>query len=266
MMPKIVRTLIMMENISYWLTSCSIFFWVSLTLYMIVAMEPPLMFNVTHFMIFVLCMNLANHGMINEYKQIGGCDEASIWRSQQSYTLAAPLYLMSIIRGTTSAWGIIWHRLDKSFWTSNDHGTDIVIGVTVWVSLIFMSFLACVGFSIVTWLQGRLSGDTGTNIQTQTQVGALCMLGFLALTVWEPFLTLWGFNKSIDDTSRNLENEWRFAAKAARLLVWWRSKAWIIRYIIDFGMPCLVLSGLLGGGVSLISLAVYASTVHGFRA
>jgi len=264
-MPKIVRTLIMMENVSYWLTSCSIFFWVSLTLYMIMAMEPPLMFNVTHFMIFVLCMNIANHGMINEYKTVGGCDEASIWRSQQSYTLAAPLYLMSIIRGTISAWGIIWHRLDKSFWTSSDHGTDVVISVTVWVSLIFLSFIACVGFSIASWLRGMLSGDTGTNIEKQTQVGALCMLGFLAMTVWEPFLTLWGFNKSIDVASRNLEKDWKFVSKVANLLVWWRSKAWIIRYIIDFGMPCLVLTGFLGGGASLISLAVYASTVHGFR-
>jgi hypothetical protein len=264
-MPKIVRTLIMMENISYWLASCSIFFWVSLTLYMIVAREPPLMFNVTHFMIFVLCMNFANHGMINEYKQIGGCDEASIWRSQQSYTLAAPLYLMSIIRGTTSAWGIIWHRLDKSFWTSNDHGTDIVVSVTLWVSLIFMSFLACVVGSMGTWLRECLSGDLGTNIQTQTQVGALCLLGFLAMTVWEPFLTLWGFNKHIDAASRSLEKDWRFVAKAAHVLVWWRSRAWIVRYVVDFGLPCLVLSGVIGGGGSLISLAVYANTVHGFR-
>jgi len=263
-MPKIVRVVIMMENISYWLTSCSIFFWVSLTLFMIIMMDPPLMFNVTHFMLFVLCMNITQHSMINEYKNMGGCDEASIWRSQQSYTLAAPLYVMAIVRGTASAWGIIWRRLDKSFWTSSDHGSDIVIGVTLWVTFIWVAFVLCVSFSLYLAVKGWILNQAGSNISKQCQIGALCMLGLLAITVWEPFLALWGINKTIDQTSKDKD-----ARSVVRwfcsLIVWWRGRAWIMRYIIDFGMPMLVLSGALGGGVSLITLATYATTVHGFR-
>lgn len=263
-MPKVVRVFIMMENISYWLTSCSIFFWTSLTLFMILGGDPPLMFNVTHFMMFVLCMNIAQHSMINEYKSLGGCDETSIWRSQQSYTLAAPLYILAIIRGTASAWGIIWSRLDKSFWTSSDHGTDIVIGVTLWVTFIWVSFV----FSIIYFLtiEGRqwLLSELGDHVQKQCQLGALCMLGLLAVTVWEPFLSLWGLNKMVDRMAKDSENR-PCSAWVCGLLVWWRGKAWIMRYIIDFGMPLLVFSGALGGGVSLITLVTYASTAHGFR-
>merc|ERR1740129_2554940 len=91
-MPKIVRVFIMMENISYWLTSTSIFFWTSLTLFMIIGGDPPLMFNVTHFMMFVLCMNIANHSMINEYKSLGGCDETSIWQSAVLHACGTSLH------------------------------------------------------------------------------------------------------------------------------------------------------------------------------
>jgi hypothetical protein len=248
-MPKIVRTFIMMENISYWLTSCSIFFWTSLTLFMIVGGDPPLMFNVTHFMMFVLCMNIANHGMINEYKSLGGCDETSIWRAQQSYTLAAPLYVLAIIRGTASAWGIIWHRLDKSFWTSADHGQEIVVGVTLWVTFIWVSFVGCLIYFLSMegemWLMGQ-----NDYVRLQCQLGALCMLGLLAMTVWEPFLSLWGINTLINKTANDRENR-PCAAWICSLLVWWRGKAWIMRYVIDFGMPLLVFSGVLGGGVDM---------------
>jgi len=263
-MPKIVRVVIMMENISYWLTSCSIFFWVSLTLFMIIVMDPPLMFNVTHFMLFVLFMNITQHSMINEYKNLGGCDEASIWRSNQSYTLAAPLYIMAIIRGTGSAWGIIWRRLDKSFWSSSDHGSDIVIGVTMWVTFIWVAFVLSLGFTLSMALRQWLFNEAGDNISKQCQIGALCLLGLLAITVWEPFLALWGVNNSINAMSKD-ENTRPILKWITGLLVWWRGRAWIMRYVIDFGMPMLVLSGALGGGVSLITLATYATTVHGFR-
>jgi len=264
-MPRIVRTFIMMENISYWLTSCSIFFWVSLTLFMIIFSEPPLMFNVTHFMLFVLGLNITQHSMINEYKDLGGADEASIWRSQQSYTLAAPLYIMAIVRGTGAAWGIIWHRLDKSFWSSSDHGADIIIGVTLWVTFIWVAFVFCVSYALIIALRSWIAEEVGNSIHQQCQLGALCLLGFLAITVWEPFLALWGLNKTIDQMSKDKDDSRRVARWITGLMLWWRGRAWIMRYIIDFGMPILVFSGVLGGGVSLISVATYATTVHGFR-
>uniref|UniRef100_A0A7S4T2H7 Uncharacterized protein n=1 Tax=Alexandrium monilatum TaxID=311494 RepID=A0A7S4T2H7_9DINO len=290
-MPRIVRVFIMMENISYWLTSCSIFFWLSLTLFMIIGMNPPLMFNVTHFMMFILAINITNHCMINEYKNMGGCSELSIWRSQQAYTLAAPLYVMAIARGTAASWGIIWQRLDKSFWTASDHGSDVVRGVTVWVTFIWVAFVFCTFYLLI--LEGKrwLFNEIGDKIQKQCQVVAVLMLGLLAITVWEPFLALWGADKSISDMDKTEDKEeeeegdngkegegggegGKDAGKGggrtmlhgvASLMVWWRSKAWIMRYVIDFGMPLLVLCGVLGGGVSILMMAAHASIVKGFR-
>jgi len=256
-MPRIVRVFIMMENISYWLTSCSIFFWTSLTLYMILGNDPPLMFNVTHFMLFVLAMNIANHCMINEYKHMGDCDELSIWRSQQTYTLAAPLYIMAIVRGTVAAWGIITKRLDKSFWTANEHGTDVIRAVTFWVTFIWVSFILCLGYMLSIKIHGWLFDEVGEKIQKQTQVGALLLLGLLAITVWEPILTLWGVDRHINRIAKGSGKEDEgnvYLSAVANFMVWWRGKVWIIRYLIDFGMPFLVLSGVFGG-VSFITVA-----------
>jgi hypothetical protein len=265
-MPRIVRVFIMMENISYWLTSCSIFFWLSLTLYMVVSKDPPLMFNVTHFMLFIIAINVANHSMINVYKDMGECDEISLWRSQQAYTLAAPIYVMAIIKGTSAAMGIIFKKLDKSWWTSSEYGSEIVCAVTVWVTFIWVAFGSSLMFTLYMAGRAWLMKEMGRHIQAQCQAGALCMLSLLAITVWEPFLNLWEWDKYVNALSKSDKDSAGFVARhLASFVVWWRGKAWIMRYAIDFAMPLVILSGLLGGGINLITLATYASTVHGFR-
>jgi len=265
-MPRIVRVFIMMENISYWLTSCSIFFWMSLTLYMVISKDPPLMFNVTHFMLFIIAINIANHSMINVYKSMGECDEISLWRSQQAYTLAAPIYVMAIIKGTTASAGIIFKKLDKSWWTSSEYGSEIICAVTVWVTFIWVAFASSLLFTIYMTVRAWLMKEMGHHIQAQCQAGALCMLGLLAITVWEPFLNLWEWDKYVNALSKADKDSAGFVARSmARSVVWWRGQAWIMRYAMDFGMPLIILSGLLGGGINMITLATYASTVHGFR-
>jgi len=111
-----------------------------------------------------------------------------------------------------------------------------------------------------------LFNEIGDKIQKQCQLVAVMMLGLLAITVWEPFLALWGADKSVNALSKGGKDEpHRYVNSLASLLVWWRGKAWIMRYIIDFGMPILVLSGILGGGVSLLMIASHATVVHGLR-
>jgi hypothetical protein len=254
-MPQIVRCFIMFENISYFWTSCSMFFWMALTLFMITGMTPPLMFNVTHFMMFIFCINLTQHSMIDYYKVLGDCNELSIWRSQQSYTISTPLYIMAIIQGTKAAWGIAWRRLDKSFWTANDHGQDVIRGVTIWVTFIWSSFIFCVIYTITIYSSGQ-----SDYIARNCQLGGLFMLMLLAITVWEPFLTVWGLDKYIDNMSKDKEGRGCVRAIGA-FFVWWRSKAWIIRYILDFGLPLVIISGMTGG-VSILSLAAMATTVQ----
>jgi hypothetical protein len=253
-MPHIVRIFIMFENITYFWTSCSMFFWFALTLFMITGMDPPLRVNVTHFMLFILTMNITQHSMINHYKSLGECDEISIWRSHQSYTISTPLYIMAILQGTKAAWGIAWNSLDKSFWTASDHGQEVIRGVTVWITLIWISFFFCAGYTIIMYWHG-----VPDNIAQNCQLGGLFMLMLLAITVWEPFLTVWGLDKYIDAWSKEAT---RIEVRAlAHLSIWWRGKAWVIRYILDFGLPLLILSGATGG-VSMLTIAAYATTVQ----
>jgi hypothetical protein len=257
-MPHIVRIFIMFENISYFWTSCSMFFWFALTLFMVIGMDPPLMFNVTHFMLFIFAINVIQHTMLDQYKVMGECTELAIWRSQQSYAISTPLYIMAIVQGTAAAWGIAWRGMDKSFWNAMDHGQEVIRAVTVWVTFIWISFVFCLGYTSLMYLHGVPDG-----VAMNTQLGALFMLTLLAITVWEPLLTVWGFDKSIELAAK--DDSQYLSRWIASLLVWWRSKAWIVRYVVDFGMPLVILSGATGG-VSLFSVAAYASTMHSYRA
>jgi hypothetical protein len=262
-MPYIVRVCIMMENISYFWTFCGTFFWLALILFMVIGMDPPLLFNVTHFMFFILAINITQHTMINQYKSVGECTEQSIWRSQQSYTIAAPLYIVSILRGSAAAWGIAWRRLDKSYWTPSDHSAEVVRNVTIWVTFIWVAFLFCVGFTALTHVRQAFFGDAVDEIQKQSQYGSLGVMGLLAITVWEPFFAVWGVDKWVDEMNKDESRPFR--RWLAGMLIWWRQHLWLVRYIVDFGLPLTVLCGV-PCGVGLLTLAAYSTTVQGFRA
>jgi hypothetical protein len=261
-MPKIVRVFIMTENITYFWTSLGTFFWLSLALFMTVSSVPPLMFNVSHFAIYVLCMRLAEHGMLNYYKGIGESDELSIWRGQQSYMISSPLYVMSIVQGTLAAWGICWRQSDKSFWNSSDHGSDVIRIATIWVTFIWVMFFFCVAFTIVMATRFDLFHDIQDKFERQCQVCACWMMGLMAITVWEPLVNFWGFEKSIEalakDDSRPLLMRW------AHLQLWWRSRAWILRYVIDFALPVMILTGATGS-TPLLSVIMYSCAANTLR-
>merc|ERR1711953_748141 len=246
----------------YFWTSCAIFFWLSLTMFMVVGHHPPLMFNANHFMIFVLCIKITEHSMLQTYKALGECNELSIWRSQQSYTICAPLHIMSIVQGTMAAWGIGFKRLDKSFWTPSDHGAEVIQVVTIWVTFIWLLFIFCVGFTSTMYIRFELFHNLADKFEIGCQLGACFLMLLLAITVWEPLVSVWGFTKSINDLA---QDESRcFLRLWARMSIWWRSRAWIVRYMVDFGLPILILSGLTTG-FGLLTPSAYATTVQGFR-
>jgi uncharacterized membrane protein YwzB len=250
-MPKIVRIFIMTENITYFWTSLGTFFWLALTVFMVISSTPPLMFNVSHFALYVLSIRIAEHGMLNYYKTLGESNELSIWRGQQSYMISAPLYVMSIVQGTLAAWGIYWRGSDKSFWNSSDHGSDVIRIATIWVTFIWVMLFFCIAFTALMATRYDLFHEVQDKFERQCQVCACWMMAMMAMTVWEPLCNFWGFEQGIDklakDESRTMVRWW------ANFNVWWRGRAWILRYIIDFALPLLILSGATGS-IPLISV------------
>jgi len=266
-MPVIVRTVIMTDNLSYWMTSCSIIFWFAMALFMLLGMQPPLMFNASQFMLFVLVINITQHGMINSYASGGDGSELAIWGGQQAFTLAAPLSILSILRGTAAAWGLTWHSLDKSFASSKDYWSDVIRVATVWVTFIWLAFVFCAILVLSQRARQLLREEMNDSwgVQQPCQFGALLLLGHLAITVWEPFLNLWGFDKTIDRLSKGDKDHGAYCFKwLASFLVWWRGKAWIVRYVVDFVLPVLVLIGFVDGA-HVLTLAAYATSVQGLR-
>jgi hypothetical protein len=254
-MPTLVRCFIMTENITYFWTSLAIFFWVALTVFMVISTTPPLMFNVSHFAIYVILIKIAENGMLQYYKSIGESNELAIWRGQQSYMISAPLYVMSIVQGTAAAWGITWRNTDKSFWSSNDHGSDVIKIATVWVTTLWGLTAFCVVFTVVMAFKFDMFHDMQDKFERQCQLCACWMMMLMALTVWEPFLKFWGLDEYLDNVSKDESSI--FLRLAAGLHNWWRTRAWIARYLSDFGLPLLILSGATGG-TGLLSVIVKA--------
>jgi len=261
-MPKIVRASIMIDNISYFWTSLCIPFWLALMLFMIIGMDPPLMFNVTHFMFFVLAINLTQHGMIYSYKSLGEYTELSVWRAQQSYAIAAPLFIGSIFTGTMNAWGIATRQVDMSYWKTTDKGDEVVRNVTIWVTAIWIMFVVGLLWTIFKYIHGMVTGLETKALVQQCQIGALMMLGLLSIMVWEALLSVWDLGRTVETMSKDGKGK---LSHFASFVIWWRTKAWVVRYIIDFGLPLVVLVGMTGG-ISLLTLAAYATIVQGFRA
>jgi len=169
---------------------------------------------------------------------------------------------MSILQGSTAAWGIAWKRIDKSFWTPSDHGAEVIRLVTIWVTFIWILFIFSVGFTVTMYIRFELFHDLADKFEIGCQLGACFLMLLLAITVWEPLISVWGFTKSMVELSKD---ESRYCFRLwARMCMWWRSRAWIVRYIVDFGLPILILSGV-ATGFGLLTPSAYATTVQGFR-
>lgn len=267
-MPMIVRVFITMEDISYWMTSCNIFYWLVLAVLMVIGTDPPLMFDPVTFMAFTLTLNLAQHLMLNTYKGMLEVSENAIWRSQQSHTFTAPLHMAAIYEGTRAALKILWRGQDCSFWRPpSDHTENTIRGLTVWVTGIWLAFalvLAATFFiEFWRWSQWLLGGMQQDPLEHERFYSALLLLGLISVTVWDSFLAFWEADMTVESLSNN-EKRSALVRQGAKLVIWWRKKTWMLRYAIDFVCPIYVFCGG-PGSLSLVTVVAYAMTVHGLR-
>merc|ERR550519_2436584 len=97
---------------------------------------------------------------MNHYKaMMETVTEISIWRSQVSHTLVAPLALSAIYNGTVSAMRVIWKKLDKSFWKKNAEAkVESLNKLTAWVTNIWVAFAGCVVYTIFIYAKRSWDG------------------------------------------------------------------------------------------------------------
>lgn len=268
-MPSIVRAVIRLEDITYWMTSLNVIYWLVLIFFMVIGMDPPLMYDPPLFMTIFLLLNVTQHSMLNHYKaMIETVTEISIWRSQVSHTLAAPLSLSAIWSGTRSAMGVIWKKLDESFWKKNaEDNAENLNKLTVWVTNIWIAFAGCIAYTVFIYAKrswdGFLTGATSNPVENLRLHSSLVLLAMISISVWDAFISLWEADRWLESVANN-EKKNVLQRNATKLLLWGRTRAWIFRYVIDFAVPVYVICGG-PGGVILVTLAAYASTVHSLR-
>jgi len=268
-MPSIVRAFIRLEDISYWMTSLNVFYWLFLIFFLMIGMDPPLMYDPPLFMAMILLINVTQHSMMNHYKaMMETITEISIWRSQVSHTLVAPLALSAIYSGTVSALSVIWKKVDESFWKKDAEGkTENLNKLTVWVTNIWVAFAGCILWTLFnyakrTW-DGYFHGAVSDPVESFRLLSSLVLLGLIAITVWDAFISLWEADKWLEAMANN-EKKNLLTRYATKLSLWGRTRAWLFRYVVDFACPIYVICGG-PGGVILVTLAAYASTVHSLR-
>jgi hypothetical protein len=256
-LPGLVRTVIMWDNCSYWLTSWTLFVWVGLSAYMLILNKTPFTFDVTTFCLFTLTLKSFAYIMQQRMKFAGNCDEMSIWRSQQMFFVASPLHILSFLQGTSAAYGIWKHNIDKSFWSATDHGQEVINLVKCWTAFIIGSFVSSVVIVVIA--------SFFTSIQL-AQIIALLLFFVMVLTVWTPVLNIWGGTTQLTQWRQdsikvvNCSTLLKWCRKnMAKFMLWGRSKSYMLRWCTDLGLPLMLLI-FQGLDSKFILFTAYAQT------
>merc|ERR550532_2789706 len=152
--------------------------------------------------------------------------EISIWRSQVSHTLIAPLALRAIYSGTVSAMRVIWKKLDESFWKKNaEDKTESLNVLTVWVTNIWVVFAGSVVYTVFIYAKRSWENffysavsDPLENIRLHSSV---VLLGLIAITVWDAFISLWEADRWLEAMAKD-EKKPLLTQYATKLCLWGR--------------------------------------------
>lgn len=143
---------VMFENVTYFFTSVSAFYWSSMPIYMCVAESgvPPI-FDTQLIVLGALWLQLHMGMILNQIKQWSPLENGvapsnlSLLRSQQMYFCTAPLHFLAICFGMADGYNIVFHRKDASRWNSFD---SILAMTAVKLWMIFMIFILIVSIGV----------------------------------------------------------------------------------------------------------------------
>mmetsp|Transcript_75524 Transcript_75524/g.233653 ORF Transcript_75524/g.233653 Transcript_75524/m.233653 type:complete len:684 (+) Transcript_75524:1181-3232(+) len=176
----LVRHVVIYDNLTYWTNALAAFFWVALSIYMVLGFESPFNYQLFDLIAWILAQRVFVWVMIYSKEHIS-LEQLSLWRSQQAYMVGAPLQIFAMIQGTYAAWQILSKEVDKSWWKDPEREVLFLSrSWTVFLILIFpVGFLACIyGFVTSTWVSSQLFAEVMSLV--------------LFLMTLNPLLYIWG--------------------------------------------------------------------------
>eukprot|EP00634_Sargassococcus_sp_CCMP2135_P009750 CAMPEP_0198653902 /NCGR_PEP_ID=MMETSP1467-20131203/7348_1 /TAXON_ID=1462469 /ORGANISM="unid. sp., Strain CCMP2135" /LENGTH=1651 /DNA_ID=CAMNT_0044389879 /DNA_START=6 /DNA_END=4961 /DNA_ORIENTATION=+ len=145
---------VMLENVSYYFTSLSAFYWTALPPYMCIARHSvPDIFDVQ--MLTAGALWLQGHmalilQIIKAWSPLengNAPSDQSLLRAQQMYFLSAPLHVLAIVFGMKDGFDILFRRKDASRWSSFDSIMALTT-VKLWVIGLVLTMLVAIGWGI----------------------------------------------------------------------------------------------------------------------
>ena len=137
--PRVGALLIMFENITYFFSSQTAYFWIAIPMYMCVAPNgAPLSYDAVTLTIGGLWVELHMSQIYAHIKKWAPLehgkepDGLGLLRAQQMFFVTAPLHTLAILQGTADGLKIIFGAKDASRWASFD-SINAITTAKVWV-------------------------------------------------------------------------------------------------------------------------------------
>lgn len=246
----VARRIVMMDNLTYFWSSNSPFFWVFLNCYMVFTGGLPFKYEILEWMAWLISIKILQYILLYTMKSKGDCTELAIWRSQQMFFVTAPLHQLSIINGTKTGFRIIFRAGDLSFWDT-DNADQVLFLVKIWLTLIMGVTLVAVLGVIFAGIHSRYNSNV--SLINDAMRAATLILVLLAICVFDAFLDVWELTAKITKVAEEKWKppepgcwnrfRWRLCEGWSRFLKFFlraRSKEWVFRWFMDLGLPILI--------------------------
>ena len=183
--PRVGANLIMFENITYFFSSQTAYFWLAIPCYMTMAPPgAPLQYDAVTLTIGGLWVELHMDYIYNTIKSWAPLengkapDTLSLLRAQQMFFVTAPLHTLSIVQGTGDGFNILFRAKDASRWASFD-SINAITTAKVWV----LTMQGSLSLSILVGLVriGASKDDFSQNVERL--LGVLMSFVFLCLNM-----------------------------------------------------------------------------------
>merc|ERR1719410_251614 len=185
---RLARTFVVFDNLTSFTNAPTLFYWVSLNVYMLLGFESPFRYNAFDLTIWFFLQTLVRWSLMYSAKMQGNVGELSIWRTQQAALINAPNQVFAMFQGTKAAYDIMRHEVDKSWWIDP-------VGAVRKISKSWTLFLVAMGPLGAVYIV--CSALFGVMPQWQ-QIISLLLTFIMGFEMLWPMCYIWGWTKTIN--------------------------------------------------------------------